>query len=82
MIRVNNIMDLDLKYIDLLLNRCIKKDSKILFLVYNKEISSFIEKLKDKARDYGILEFYDEIECSDLFEGNDSRERIMIFLLP
>lgn len=25
------------------------------------------------------LEFYDEIECSDLFEGNDSRERIMIF---
>lgn len=27
------------------------------------------------------LEFYDEIECSDLFEGNDSRERIMIFLL-
>ena len=28
------------------------------------------------------LEFFDEIECSDLFEGNDSRERIMIFLLP
>ncbi len=28
------------------------------------------------------LEFYDEIDCGDLFEGNDSRERIMIFLLP
>ncbi len=28
------------------------------------------------------LEFYDEIDCSDLFEGNDLRERIMIFLLP
>ena len=28
------------------------------------------------------LEFYDEIECDDLFEGNDSRERIMIFQLP
>ena len=27
------------------------------------------------------LEFYDEISCADLFEGNDSRERIMIFLL-
>ena len=27
------------------------------------------------------LEFYDEIECDDLFEG-DSRERIMIFTLP
>ena len=25
------------------------------------------------------LEFYDEIECGDLFEGNDARERIMIF---
>ena len=28
------------------------------------------------------LEFYDEIECDDLFEGSDPRERIMIFGLP
>ena len=28
------------------------------------------------------LEFYDEIECDDLFGGNDMRERIMIFQLP
>ena len=28
------------------------------------------------------LEFYDEIECDDLFDGNNSRERIMIFQLP
>ena len=28
------------------------------------------------------LEFFDEIECDDLFEGNDPRERIMIFQLP
>ena len=27
------------------------------------------------------LEFYDEIACDDLFEGNDMRERIMIFRL-
>lgn len=27
------------------------------------------------------LEFYDEIECDDLFEGSDPRERIMIFQL-
>ena len=27
------------------------------------------------------LEFYDEIACEDLFEGNDPRERIVIFLL-
>jgi len=28
------------------------------------------------------LDFYDEIECDDLFEGSDIRERIMIFQLP
>ena len=28
------------------------------------------------------LEFYDEIECDDLFRGHDPRERIMIFQLP
>mgnify|MGYP003291541837 CR=1 FL=1 len=28
------------------------------------------------------LEFYDEIECEDLFEGSDPRERILIFQLP
>ncbi len=27
------------------------------------------------------LEFYDEIACGDLFEGNDLRERIVMFLL-
>ena len=28
------------------------------------------------------LDFYDEIECDDLFGGSDPRERIMIFQLP
>ena len=28
------------------------------------------------------LDFYDEIECADLFAGEDPRERIMIFQLP
>lgn len=28
------------------------------------------------------LEFYDEIECEDLFAGKDARERILIFELP
>ena len=28
------------------------------------------------------LEFYDEIECDDLFVGKDVRERILIFQLP
>ena len=29
-----------------------------------------------------VLEFYDEIDCGDLFAGKNSRERIMIFRLP
>ena len=28
------------------------------------------------------LDFYDEIECDDLFDNHDPRERIMIFQLP
>jgi hypothetical protein len=28
------------------------------------------------------LEFYDEIECDDLFDGTDPRERILVFMLP
>ena len=28
------------------------------------------------------LEFYDEIECGDLFDGYDERERVLIFWLP
>jgi len=28
------------------------------------------------------LEFYDEIPCGDLFQGDDPRERILTFLLP
>ena len=28
------------------------------------------------------LEFYDEIDCGDLFRGNDPRERVMVFQLP
>lgn len=27
------------------------------------------------------LEFYDEIDCSDLFDGNEERERVLIFCL-
>lgn len=28
------------------------------------------------------LEFYDEIDCDDLFEGDNKRERVMVFCLP
>ena len=47
-----------------------------LFFYYpSEEFISYLMTVEE-------LEFYDEIECDDLFEGNDIRERIMIFQLP
>ena len=46
----------------------------------NITVSGIISFLVDKM---GVdLEFYDEIECDDLFGGRDPRERILIFQLP
>ena len=53
---------MDDKYIEVLLNRCMKDNTKSLFLCYNKEITSFISKFKDKARSIGIDDIYEEIE--------------------
>ena len=44
-----------------------------LFFYYpSQEYISYLESVDE-------LEFYDEIECCDLFHGDDRRERIMIF---
>jgi len=67
---------MDLKYIDLLINRCMKSSSKSLFLVYNKEISSFIDKLKNKVRELGVDDIYEEIE--DPYELHDILRDISI----
>lgn len=49
-----------------------------IFLFFYYPSDEFIAHLMT----VGELEFYDEIECDDLFEGHDPRERIMIFQLP
>jgi len=49
-----------------------------LFLFFYYPSDEFISYLMTVDE----LEFYDEIECDDLFAGNDPRERIMIFQLP
>ena len=49
-----------------------------IFLFVYYPSSGFISALM--AQDF--LEFQDEIDCTDLFEGNDDRERIMIFSTP
>ena len=48
----------------------------LLFFYYpSDDFISFLMTLEE-------LEFYDEIECEDLFGGKDIRERILIFGLP
>ena len=49
-----------------------------LFLFFYYPADEYISYLMTVAE----LEFYDEIECDDLFAGNDPRERILIFQLP
>ena len=42
------------KYIELLLEKCVDKENKILFIHYQKEISPFIQKLIKRAKEKGI----------------------------
>ena len=52
-----------------------KTREAFLFFYYpSEEYISYLMTVEE-------MEFYDEISCSDLFEGNDMRERIMIFVL-
>ena len=45
----------------------------LLFFYYpSKEYLAYLETVEE-------LEFYDEISCKDLFDGEDQRERIVIF---
>lgn len=45
----------------------------LLFYYPSEEYISYLMTVDE-------LEFYDEIACGDLFEGNNERERIMIFI--
>ena len=49
-----------------------------IFLLFYYPADAYISYLMTVEE----LDFYDEIECDDLFEGSDPRERIMIFQLP
>ena len=48
------------------------REITLLFYYPSEEYISYLMTVDE-------LEFYDEIECVDLFEGNDKREQIMIF---
>ena len=51
------------------------RESFLFFYYPSEEYVSYLMTVDE-------LEFYDEIDCRDLFEGIDSRERILIFMLP
>ena len=48
------------------------KETLLFFYYPSEEYISYLMTVDE-------LEFYDEIDCNDLFEGNDVRERILIF---
>ena len=54
------------------------EDPREIFLFFYYPSDEFLAYLMTVEE----LEFYDEIECEDLFPGNDPRERVMIFWLP
>ena len=54
------------------------EDPRELFLFFYYPADEYVACLMTVDE----LEFYDEIECADLFPGNDPRERILIFQLP
>ena len=54
------------------------EDPREIFLFFYYPSEDYIAYLMTVEE----LEFYDEIECDDLFPGYDERERILIFYLP
>ena len=50
------------------------REAYLFFYYPSEEYISYLMTVNE-------LEFFDEISCGDMFEGNDIRERIMIFLL-
>ena len=59
---------------DRILESYCKNPREILLFFYypSKEYLSYLEEVDG-------LELYDEIPCSDLFEGDDPRERVLVF---
>ena len=57
--------------------RCGRDPREILLFFYypSDEFISWLMTVDE-------LDFFDEIDCGDLFSGQDPRERILIFSLP
>lgn len=67
------VINMDNKYIDLLLDKCVDFKSKKLFINYDIEVSEFVNLIIDKAKAKGIVDVYLESvdvekDCSYLKE--------------
>lgn len=72
-----NINELENKYINLLLNRCINFDkSKSLFINYQKENKTFIDKLIKVAKKMGISDIY--LDEEDEYKKHDALKKTPI----
>ena len=72
-----NILKLEDKYLDLILNRCINfHKSKSLFISYIKENKEIIDKLVNKAKKLGITDIY--LEEIDLNKKHDLLKNLTI----
>ena len=59
-------LELENKYIDLLLKRCLNlKKSTSLFISYDKTCDDFVKKLVLRAKELGYSDIYED--CSDIF---------------
>lgn len=59
-------LELENKYIDLLLKRCLNlKKSTSLFISYDKTCNDFVKKLVLRAKELGYSDIYED--CSDIF---------------
>lgn len=70
---------MDEKYIELLLNKCVDLNkSKILFISYDIETEDFVNKIVNKAKDKGIIEFYFDkinvVEDHDILKNHTIEE--------
>lgn len=68
--------EMEEKYIDLLLKKCIDPNHKILFISYQKEIKEFIQKLIQKAKKIGITEVY--LDEEDIFYTHKLLQTIQV----
>lgn len=70
-------IELENKYIDLLLKKCINfNNSKSLFISYQPENIDFINKIVNKAKEYGVIDIY--LYNENVYEKHEILKKISV----